>query len=220
MVVFDWLRKLWRKEEVEQPEEEVPSPAVPEMPDLAPADVADIDLPDLPVEEVAGADLPEAEELDIPDPEVEESIELPEDRPIEDFDLTLDDLPPLELPEPEESPPPGNEQDPDATDGLRESQNTWPAPLLLPGGGSSDPDPDADRTTLAQTQGTQDTDTWAFDATNGVNLQVVTDIKYDVTTHAITYRTRTMSFDHYGRLVAIAAEGNLVTVATAAACPA
>jgi len=82
------------------------------------------------------------------------------------------------------------------------------------------PDSDATRTTLDSTQGTQDTDTWEHGTSeNGVDVAVVTDVKYDTTAHTLTFRTRTLHFDPQGFLVAVDAESAPVTVTTAAGCP-
>lgn len=65
-------------------------------------------------------------------------------------------------------------------------------------------------------QGTQDTDTWDRDSENvPLEVQVVTDAKYDATTHKITVRTRTLSFDRGGNLTGVSAESDLVEITEA-----
>ena len=82
------------------------------------------------------------------------------------------------------------------------------------------PEPDAGRTALGQTAGTQDTDDWDVGETDkGSEVEVLTDLKYDATAHTLTFRTRKFKFDPNGRLVEIDAEGDAVTVLTAVACP-
>ena len=81
------------------------------------------------------------------------------------------------------------------------------------------PEPDANMTAIAQTMGTQDTDTWAVGEDNsGREVELMTDLKYDTTALTLTYRTRKVKVDPNGRVVAIAAEGSAVTVATAEEC--
>ena len=99
-----------------------------------------------------------------------------------------------------------------------------PAPLP-----ASEPDPlaglapdyDATRTALAFVYGARDTDAWQVGATeNGVDLVVVTDVAYSTSTHVLSIRTRTVSVDPQGFIVAVAAEvETAVPVATAVECP-
>lgn len=75
---------------------------------------------------------------------------------------------------------------------------------------------------LSATQGTSGTDSFnpLTDSPSGWQLQVITDVEYNETTHVIAYRTRTITF----RLVMgkptfnISAESDLVPIATAATC--
>lgn len=88
------------------------------------------------------------------------------------------------------------------------------APWLLPW----TPNLDADRDVLTATQGTQDADEYdAQTSANGVDVQFITDIKYDTTAHTLTYRTRTLKLPPGVSIVT--AEGDAVTVTTAAECP-
>ena len=69
---------------------------------------------------------------------------------------------------------------------------------------------------LDQTQGTQDVDTWTRSTDDcPVAVHVLTDIKYDTSTHKVTFRTREFSFDRGGNLSAIGTESALVEVTTA-----
>lgn len=82
--------------------------------------------------------------------------------------------------------------------------------------GSKSPSSGGTELELDQTQGTQDTDTWTRSSDDcPVVVQVVTDIKYDTSTHKLTFRTRDFTFDRGGNLTAISAESALVEVTTA-----
>lgn len=71
---------------------------------------------------------------------------------------------------------------------------------------------------LTHTQGTQDTDTYDRDDDKvPVTFTVITDIKYDMTTHKLTYRERTITTD---KLQSISAESDLIEITEAQACPA
>jgi len=82
------------------------------------------------------------------------------------------------------------------------------------------PEPDATRTELGQTAGTQDEDTWVLgESEYGVEVEDVTDIKFDTSAHTLTFRTRTKKYDPNGRLLEVTAEGDAVTVTTSKPCP-
>jgi len=106
---------------------------------------------------------------------------------------------------------------------IEEEQRRRRLPVLPPSGGDIVPiypDPDATRTTLGQTQGTQDVDTWTHGKTEkGCEIQIITDIKADGATMTLSYRTRTAKVDPNGFIVAISAESELVTVDIGGACP-
>ncbi len=70
---------------------------------------------------------------------------------------------------------------------------------------------------LAAIQGTQDTDAYDRSSDNcPVQFQVITDIKYDTSTHKLTFRTRTVTATG---ITAVSAESALVEITTAEACP-
>jgi len=74
-------------------------------------------------------------------------------------------------------------------------------------------DPNCPRKVLAAVMGTQDTDTWAVEDDgrvdgNGYEVQVMTDPKFDTTTHLFTARMRTLKADKYGRAIAVTGEGS------------
>lgn len=72
---------------------------------------------------------------------------------------------------------------------------------------------------LAHVQGTQDTDDWKRDDDKcPLTLTVLTDFKYDTSTHEFTYRTRMLTFDKGGNLTEVSAESAPVVVTTAEAC--
>ena len=71
---------------------------------------------------------------------------------------------------------------------------------------------------ITETQGTQDSDSWdRITGESPVALKVITDVKYDTSTHKITYRTRLLTFDRCGKLVSVGAESALVEVTEAVA---
>ena len=95
------------------------------------------------------------------------------------------------------------------------------APALVPDEGAVvvpwGPDWDAERTALGQTQGAQDAD--AHDAAvseKGMEIRVVTDVKYDTTAHTLTVRFRTLKAPP-GAL-GVTGEGDAVTITTAQEC--
>ncbi len=97
-------------------------------------------------------------------------------------------------------------------------------PITSIGGGQGswpEPDPDAYRYLLGETQGQLDGSTWMPDPahTMGVEVDVITDIKYDTATGELTYRTRRLAFDPWGRLLSITMEGPQKVVTTAVECP-
>lgn len=70
---------------------------------------------------------------------------------------------------------------------------------------------------LDQTQGTEDTDTYDRETDKvPVQFDVITDIKYDASTHYITYRTRTITAVG---ITSVSAESALVNVTLAVECP-
>jgi hypothetical protein len=95
-------------------------------------------------------------------------------------------------------------------------------------GGGWSPDCDEDRKTLGQTQATQDTDIYdpepdSPDEGLGLQMQVITDIKYQSDDSQpdfaqLTFRTRTIKFPP-GVVCEVSAESSLVVVTEAVPCP-
>lgn len=69
-------------------------------------------------------------------------------------------------------------------------------------------------TALAATHATRNTDTWSVltNPRKGVSYNVVTDISYSTTTHRLTYRMRTLTYDKRGRLRGVSAESDPLTL--------
>jgi len=194
-------------EEPESPQE--PPPDIEELPEPNAAE-----LPEPPEGEAAPGELGESEERSLADFAEEAGIELPELENRVDALLDIQE----DAPDPEDS-----ERDDDLARQQAELENVQsiaaeyrePEPQIV-----VNPDLNGTRDTLTQTQETEDTDTWDTVASeNGVEVQVATDVKYDTTTHLITYRTRTLKFDLNGFLVAITAEGEDVEVTESGPCP-
>jgi len=73
---------------------------------------------------------------------------------------------------------------------------------------------------LQSVQGARDTDKWEQKTDNRpVKLRVITDWQYDTTTHKLSYRTRTLTFNAGGWLTEISEESELVEVHEAKPCP-
>jgi hypothetical protein len=74
-----------------------------------------------------------------------------------------------------------------------------------------------DPVVLAQTQGTEDTDDYDREEDGKpVEFQVLTDVKYDPTTHKLTFRTRTITATG---ITSVSAESALIEITTAVECP-
>ncbi len=72
--------------------------------------------------------------------------------------------------------------------------------------------------TVSCTMGTQDSDTWADSSENPVTVSLITDISWDAVNGYIVGRLRDFTFDKCGKLTAIGAEGDLVTLITTESC--
>lgn len=75
---------------------------------------------------------------------------------------------------------------------------------------------------LSCVMGSADTDRysrWGDDLYKRLQLSVITDWHYDTSTHQITVRTRTLTFDVHGCLVDVSEESEPIIVHTAEPCP-
>jgi hypothetical protein len=89
------------------------------------------------------------------------------------------------------------------------------------GGGSSEPNPLAALKSLASTQGTQDTDVWAYDTDSagaetpkGTEFFFITDILQGSTDNNLKFRRRKAKVDENGMLFLVDGEGDTVDVPT------